>query len=152
MLKQKKDGSATPYEASASSSQDAGPSAPTITHNCCKINSPVIKRAPPHPSRPLAVPPSPQGEGFGALNATGGIAALAMTEKRTRRKSSLTVSGGFRCYFAFGSCLGHAPDPNADPDCFEGKVEGKCNFWGYFGAKHPIFWRKSGVSGATGRT
>ena len=42
--------------------------------------------------------------------------------------------------------------PFADPDCFDGKVEEKRDFRGHFGAKHPIILRKSGVSGATGRT
>ena len=59
----------------------------------------------------------------------------------------LPVSRPFRILSPYGSDLGQRSDPFADPDCFEGKVEEKHDFHGRFGGEHPIFWRKSGVSG-----
>ena len=50
-------------------------------------------------------------------------------------------------YPRMGQRMGQRSAPYADPDCFEGKVEEKRDFLGCFGAKHPIFLRKSGVSG-----
>ena len=44
----------------------------------------------------------------------------------------------------FGSNLGHALDPNADPNRFEAKVDEKLHFRGAFGDKTPDFLAKTG--------